>query len=99
MFDIWSNVRLFNRNVWFFLLATAVHGFVFFGIYTLLLNLYLLRLEYDTTFIGLVNGIGPLMLALFSLPAGVVSRRWGESAGDVMELCCPGALLWLDSVV
>ena len=73
----WENIRLFNRNVRFFLTATAVHGFVFFGIYSLLLNLYLLRLGYGSEFIGIVNGIGPLMLALFSLPAGVVSRRYG----------------------
>jgi len=78
MRDYWDNLRLFNRNVRFFLLATAVHGFVFFGIYALLLNLYLLRLGYDSKFIGLVNGSGPLMLAVFSLPAGIVSRRWGS---------------------
>ena len=78
MRDYWDNLRLLNRNVRFFLMATAVHGFVFFGIYALLLNLYLLRLGYGSEFIGLVNGIGPLMLAIFSLPAGVVSRRWGS---------------------
>ncbi len=78
MRNYWENLRLFNRNVRFFLTATAVHGFVFFGIYSLLLNLYLLRLGYGSEFIGIVNGIGPLMLALFSLPAGVVSRRFGE---------------------
>lgn len=78
MRDYWENLKLFNRNINFFLLASAVHGFVFFGIYTLLLNLYLLRLGYGPEFIGLVNGIGPLMLGIFSLPAGVVSRRWGS---------------------
>ena len=78
MRDYWDNLKLFNRNVRWFLLATAVHGFVFFGIYTLLLNLYLLRLGYGPEFIGLVNGVGPLMLALFSIPAGIVSRRFGS---------------------
>lgn len=77
MRDYWDNIRLFNRNVRWFLAATAIHGFVFFGIYSLLLNLYLIRLGYESEFIGVVNGIGPLMLALFSLPAGVVSRRYG----------------------
>lgn len=71
-------MRAFNWNVRFFLIATAVHGFVFFGIYSLLLNIYLLRLGYGPEFIGLVNGIAPLMLAIFSLPAGIVSRRWGS---------------------
>jgi MFS family permease len=78
MRDYGDNLRLFNRNIRFFLLAAAVHGFVFFGIYALLLNLYLLRLGYVSKFIGLVNGIGPLMLAVFSLPAGLVSGRWGS---------------------
>jgi len=78
MREYWHNLKLFNWNVRYFLLAGAVHGFVFFGIYTLLLNLYLLRLGYGSEFIGLVNGLGPLMLAVFSLPAGVISSRWGS---------------------
>ncbi len=59
-------------------MATAVHSFLFFGIYTLLLNLYLLRLDYDSAFIGLVNGIAPLVLAGASLPAGFITRRIGS---------------------
>ena len=74
----WNTLKLFNWNVRYFLLAGAVHGFVFFGIYSLLLNLYLLRLGYGSEFIGLVNGLGPFMLAVFSLPAGTTSRRWGS---------------------
>lgn len=78
MSTYWNTLKLFNWNVRYFLMAGAVHGFVFFGIYSLLLNLYLLRLGYESEFIGLVNGIGPFMLAVFSLPAGTVSRRWGS---------------------
>lgn len=51
---------------------------VFFGIYSLLLNLFLLRLGYESEFIGLVNRLGPFMLAIFSLPAGTISRRFGS---------------------
>jgi MFS family permease len=50
---------------------------VFGGIYTVLLNLYLLRLGYGPEFIGLVNGAGLLAGAVFSLPAGALGRRWG----------------------
>lgn len=96
MRDYWQHLRLFNRNIRFFLLATAVHGFVFFGIYALLLNLYLLRLGYGPEFIGLVNGVGPLMLAVFSLPAGIVSRRLGSRrmmlAGYLVMAICLGLL-------
>jgi len=78
MSTYWNTLKLFNWNVRYFLMAAAVHGFVFFGIYSLLLNLYLLRLGYESEYIGLVNGLGPFMLAVFSLPAGAVSRRWGS---------------------
>lgn len=78
MRDYWDNLKLFDRNIRYFLLATAVHGFVFFGIFSLLLNLFLLRSGYGPEFIGLVNGTGPLMLGVFSLPAGIFSRRFGS---------------------
>ena len=78
MNEYFSAIKQFNRNLRIFYAATAVHGFVFFGIYTLLLNLYLLRLGYGTDFIGLVNGVAPLVLASFSIPAGLMSRRIGS---------------------
>ena len=76
-----ETVRRFNRNLRLFYVATAIQGFVFFGIYTLLLNLYLLRLGYGPQFIGTVNGVGPLMLAFGSLPAGLISKRIGGRIG------------------
>ena len=60
------------------MLSNALHGFVFFGIYALLLNLYLLRLGYGPAFIGLTNAVGPLALAVASLPVGLLSRRIGS---------------------
>ena len=71
-------LKQFDPNLRLFYVSTAVHSFIFFGIYTLLLNLYLLRLGYDATFIGLVNGIAPLVLASASLPANAVTRRIGS---------------------
>ena len=44
--------------------------------YVMLFNLYLLRLGYDLAFIGLVNGVAQMGMALFSLPAGSMGRRW-----------------------
>jgi len=78
MKEYWETIKNFNSNIRYFLISGAVHGFVYFGIYALLLNIYLLRLGYEPKFIGLVNGLGPLMLAVFSLPAGIVSRRFGS---------------------
>ena len=71
-------VRLFSRDLRRLMLSNALHGFVFFGIYALLLNLYLLRLGYGPAYIGLTNAIGPLALVVASLPMGQLSRRIGS---------------------
>lgn len=71
-------LRLFSREARLFLVACALAGFTYFGIYALLLNLYLLRLGYDPALIGLVNGVGPLAMALAALPAGALGQRWGS---------------------
>jgi predicted MFS family arabinose efflux permease len=73
-----NTLSLFSRNVRLFLTATAINGFAFFGIYNLLLNLYLLRLGYGPQFIGLVNAVGPLAFGIGSIPAGIISQRWGS---------------------
>lgn len=73
-----SAVRHFDRNVHRFLVAAALQGLGFFGIYSLLLNLYLLRLGYTGEFIGMVNAVGPMAMALGSLPAAAVGRRYGN---------------------
>ena len=70
-------LRLFNRNVRIFILSALLLGFAFFGIYAVLLNLYLLRLGYGPTVVGLVNGLGFVAYALFSLPAGALGARFG----------------------
>ena len=77
MNDYLVAMRLFSRDLRRLMMSNAVHGFVFFGIYALLLNLYLLRLGYGPAFIGLTNAVGPLALAVASLPVGLISRRIG----------------------
>jgi MFS family permease len=71
-------------------------GFTIFGgIYSLLLNLYLLRLGYGPTFIGLVNAAAMLGWALACLPAGALGRRWGSRRAMVigMSITMVGCLL------
>ena len=70
-------LRLFNRNVQLYLGSIALLGFAFYGIYTTLLNLYLVRLGYGPRFIGLVNATALFAIAIFGLPAGILGRRWG----------------------
>ena len=71
-------LRDFNRDVCLYLVTTMLIGLtVDGGVYTVLFNLYLLRLGYGPEFVGLVNGTGMLLFALFCLPAGTLSGRWG----------------------
>ena len=71
-------LRDFNRDVRLYLITTMLIGLtVDGGVYTVLFNLYLLRLGYGPEFVGLVNGSGMLVFALCCLPAGTLSGRWG----------------------
>ena len=70
---------LFNRDVRLMLFSQALIGFTIFGgIYTVLLNLYLLRLSYQEDFIGQVASMAPLATGLLALPIGVLSDRFGR---------------------
>lgn len=70
--------QTFARNVYLFLAIELLIGFTLDGgIFSVLFNLFLLRLGYGPEFIGVVNSSGLLAFALFSLPAGLWGRRWG----------------------
>ena len=72
-------LRGFNRDVRLYLITTMLIGLtVDGGIYTVLFNLYLLRLGYGPEFVGLINGAGMLVFALICLPAGTFGGRWGN---------------------
>ena len=72
-----QRLRLFSRDVRLFLVSSSVIGFSYFGITSVLLNLFLLRLGYGHEFVGLVFAVGALTWAVVSLPAGALGRRWG----------------------
>lgn len=74
----WQMIRSFNRDARLLLLSVAVVGFALDGTIAVLLNLYLLRLEYGPEFVGVVNSGGLLAFALFSLPAGMIGSHWGS---------------------
>ncbi|MBI3944000.1 MAG: MFS transporter [Chloroflexi bacterium] len=73
-----STLHRFSRPVWLYLLVNALLGFSYYGIYTVLLNLYILRLGFGPEFVGLVNAAGNASLAVFSLPAAGMGIRWGN---------------------
>ena len=70
-------LRTFHADVYRLLFAMCITGFSYFGFVSVLLNLYLLRLGYETDFIGLVNGGIAFAFAASSLPAGVIGSRLG----------------------
>ncbi len=68
-------IRIFNPQARLFFIVLIGMCFVVDGVYTVLLNLYMLRLGYGTEFIGLVNAAGLLTFACVSLPAGILGSR------------------------
>ena len=67
----------FERNVKLYMACAALIGFSAFGIYSVLFNLYLLRMDYDVGLIGHFNAVGLLSFGLFSPIAGNWARRAG----------------------
>jgi len=64
--------------VWFYLVGVFAMGFTIDGgIYSVLQNLYLLRLGYGPEFIGVYNSAGLFVFAMLSLPIGSI-RRWSS---------------------
>lgn len=67
-----------NSDVAKCLIISALIGFVYSGIIVVVFNLYLLRLGYDTRFIGIANGCMPIAFALSGIVAGILGSRWGS---------------------
>jgi len=89
MDDYFTRLRLITRDVRLLLVSSALVGFSSWGgIYSVLLNLYLLRLGYGPRYIGLINGTGMLTVAVFSLLAGVISARVGVRRVLIIGMSC-----------
>ena len=67
----------FERDVKLYMACAALIGFSAFGIYSVLFNLYLLRMDYGVDLVGHFNAAGLLSFALFSPIAGNWARRAG----------------------
>src|SRR5580765_7290642 len=76
----WQVLFTSNRNVRLFLIVWGLIAFAYFGVQGVLLNLYLLRLGFDTPFIGSLIASGQLAWALAALPAGAIGKRVGLRA-------------------
>lgn len=73
----WGALRAMPPQALAFVFAAGVVSVSVFGMYLVLLNLYLLRLGYGPEFIGLVQGSGIFAIVALSMPASAAGRRWG----------------------
>lgn len=81
LLNYFRTLQQLNRNVLLYLAATAMIGLAFDGgVFSVLFNLYLLRLGFGPEFIGQVAAAGLLSFSLASLPAGSMGERWGYRA-------------------
>ena len=76
-----------HRNTRLMLTISALLGFTIDGgIYTVLLNLYILRLNFGPEFVGLVNSSANFVFAFGSLAAGWLGGRWGSRPTMILGL-------------
>jgi MFS family permease len=77
-------VRRFNRQTWLLIASSAIIAAAFFGIYSLLRVLFVLRLGHGPEYVGLFSAAGALTYMTMGLPSGMLSRRFG--VGRVMVI-------------
>ncbi len=83
-----ATMRGFPRNVWLYFAAMSLIGFTIDGgIYSVVFNLFLLRLGYGPEFVGQINSVGLFAFALCSLPAGALGAKVGNRNAMIIGLC------------
>ena len=66
-----------GRDARLHLVTPVAIGIAYYGLFVVAFNLYLLRLGYDTSFIGALGASGTALFVAFSLPAAAFGRRFG----------------------
>lgn len=96
--DYIANVRRFSRNAKLYLTYSLSEG-LGSGIWNVMFNLYLLRLGYETTFVGLFWTVNMLFHGLFAFPAGLIGDKIGRRKtfilATVFALMARGTLLFV----
>jgi MFS family permease len=75
--DYCKEVKGFSKNAKLYLVKILFDA-LNFGIYSVIFNLYILELGYDTTFLGNLLSLEALSIAFFSIPSGIISDRIGR---------------------
>ena len=77
MFKYLLSILKLDRDVLRFSFAWAMIGLIVLGINAVLLNLYVLKLGFDFSFLGNLNGSGQIVWVIAALPAGFMGARFG----------------------
>jgi MFS family permease len=102
MLSDWRILRTFNGSTRRYLIVWALISFSYFGIQSVLLNLYLLRLGLGPALIGMLVASGQLIWAVAALPAGALGQRIGLRTalimGSTIMTLAMGALLLVEAL-
>ncbi len=83
-------LKQLQRDVRIYLFTAILAGFATSGVYSVLLNIFLIRLGYQSAFIGWVNAAGQFAFVTISFLAGWLSLRWGTRRLILAGLACYG---------
>ena len=76
-----------RRDILLYLTAIGLVGFTIDGgIYSVVYNLYVLRLGYGPDFVGLLASVSLVAFTVASAPAGVLGSRWGSRRSMLLGL-------------
>jgi MFS family permease len=96
--DYKTALQLSHRNVRLFFLATFLEQ-IGFGVFSVLYNLYITSLGLPVTVAGSYVSANSLAGALFLVPAGILSDRFGRKRAIVLAGFCTSLLYLLQSFV
>jgi len=71
------SITRLDRSALLYVAAFSAVGFGHIGVVSVLGNLYVLGLGFDTTFLGTLTATGQFAWALTALPAGMIGARFG----------------------
>jgi MFS family permease len=77
MFKYLLSITKLDRDVLRFSFAWGMIGLIVLGINAVLMNLYVLKLGFDFSFLGNLNGSGQIVWVFAALPAGFIGSRFG----------------------
>jgi predicted MFS family arabinose efflux permease len=84
VFRSFALFKRLHRDIRLYMLAWGLIDFGYFGIFGVLFNLYLLRLGYGPSTIGLLVGSGQLVWGLAAIPAGLIGVRISNRRAQIL---------------